>query len=142
MMREHHNTMRQYFQSHGLFNGQPPMLFHIAENPGLTQKELAAMMNITPASVAISIKRMEAEQLVVRTPDPHDARMLHLTLTDRGMELDRECRKARDIIIATLYEDCSQEELEQMHRLFTHMMRKLDKARSLFPARLPTDREI
>ena len=142
MMREHHNTMRQYFQSHGLFNGQPPMLFHIAENPGLTQKELAAMMNITPASVAISIKRMEAEQLVVRTPDPHDARMLHLTLTDRGMELDRECRKARDIIIATLYEDCSQEELEQMHRLFTHMMQKLDKARSLFPARLPTDREI
>ena len=141
MMREHHHTMQQYFKSHGLFNGQPPMLFHIAENPGLTQKELARRMNITPASVAISIRRMEAEGLVIREGDERDARMLHLSLTDKGRELDRECRRARDIIIATLYEDFTQEELEQMHRLFTHMMNKLDKARTLFPARLPTDPE-
>lgn len=136
LMRAHHNTMRQYFQSHGLFNGQPPMMFHIFENPGLTQKELAALMHITPASVATSIRRMEAEGLVERQVDRQDARIHHLYLTPKGVQLDAECRKARDIIIETLYEDCTQEELEQMHHLFTKMYRKLDKARSLFPAKL------
>ena len=141
LMRAHHNTMKQYFQSHGLFNGQPPMMFHIAENSGLTQKELARRMHITPASAAISLRRMETEGLVRREVDKQDARLHRLWLTEKGRRLDTECRKARDIIIAVLYEDFSREDLEQLHRLCGHMMEKLDKARSLFPKKLLEEEE-
>ena len=136
MMHAHHNTMRQYFQSHGLFNGQPIMLFEIKQSPGITQKELAGRMHITPASVAVSVRRMEAEGLVLRRRDDHDARLQHLTLTGKGESLDKACRQARDIIIDVLYEDFSPEELAGMDRMLRHMMLKLDKARRLFPPHL------
>lgn len=136
VMHAHHHTMRQYFQSHGLFNGQPIMLFEIKQSPGITQKELADHMNITPASVAVSVRRMEAEGLVQRHRDTRDARIQHLTLTDKGKSLDKACRQARDIIIDVLYEDFSPEELAGMDRMLHHMMLKLDKARQLFPPHL------
>ena len=136
LMREHHNTMRQYFQEHGLFNGQPQMMFLIRENPGITQKDLAEKMQITPASVAVSVRRMEHEGLVVRTRDDHDARVQHLALTRRGEDLDTNCRQARDIIISVLYEDFSPQELEELDARFLYMRQKLDKARSLVPSHL------
>ena len=40
-IRTHHRTMHRYFQSVGMFNGHPHMLFHIAHSPGITQKALA-----------------------------------------------------------------------------------------------------
>lgn len=136
VMHAHHTTMRQYFQSHGLFNGQPVMLFEIQQSPGITQKELADRMNITPASVAVSIRRMEAEGLVLRRRDARDARLQRLTLTSKGESLDKACRQARDIIIDVLYEDFSPEELAGMDRMLRHMQQKIDKARQLFPRRL------
>lgn len=139
LMHEHHNTMRQYFQEHGLFNGQPRMMFLIREHPGITQKELAEEMQITPASVAVSVRRMEHEGLVVRDRDSHDSRVQHLTLTKKGQVLDTECRKARDIIIDVLYEDFSQEELQALERQVQHMRQKLSKARQLFPSHLKED---
>lgn len=136
LLREHHNTMRQYFQSHGLFNGQPLMMFLIRETPGITQKDLAQKMQITPASVAVSVRRMESEGLVVRQKDQADGRIQHLTLTSKGERLDTECRKARDIIIDVLYEDFTPQELASMDHMLRHMHQKLGKARRLFPAHL------
>lgn len=136
LMRDHHNTMRQYFQEHGLFNGQPIMMFLIRENPGITQKELAQQERVTPASVAVSVRRMEDEGLVRREQDAHDARVHHLFLTPEGEELETNCRRARDIIIDVLYEDFSKEELIALERQVQHMRQKLKKARQLFPSNL------
>ena len=141
LMRDHHNTMRQYFQEHGLFNGQPMMLFLIREHPGITQKALAHEMRITPASVAVSIRRMEDEGLVRREQDAGDARVHHLFLTPKGETLDTNCRQARDIIIDTLYEDFSPQELEDMEQRLRSMRQKLDTARQLFPSHLQQEEE-
>ena len=82
----HRNLMQKYFQGCGMFNGQPFMLFHIQCSPGITQKELAREMNITAASVATSVKRLEAADLVRRVPDEWDGRVLHLYLTPGGSD--------------------------------------------------------
>lgn len=63
-MRTHRRAMHRYFQSVGMFNGHPHMLFHLAHSPGLSQKELAQRMEISPASVAISIRRLESAGLI------------------------------------------------------------------------------
>ena len=121
-MRTHHRTMHRYFQSVGMFNGHPHMLFHIAHCPGISQKELAARMEISPASVAISIRRLESAGLIRRQRDDRDARTLHLYLTPAGAEMDAACARGRDFLMDTLYRGFTPTEQQELYRLLDKMI--------------------
>lgn len=130
----HRNLMQKYFQGCGMFNGQPFMLFHIQCNPGITQKELAREMNITAASVATSVKRLEAADLVRRVPDEWDGRVLHLYLTPEGEAMDRHCRRAKTILAAVQFDGFTDEERAALSCYLDRMSRNLQNARPLlFP---------
>lgn len=126
-MHMHRNVMRRFFQSCGMFNGHPMMLFIIRQNPGLTQKQLAEKMNIAPASAAISLKRMEEAGLVRRTPDQHDGRVVHLHLTPEGVEMDDRCARGKQFSTEILYRDFSPEDLDQFSAFLTRMQHNLEK---------------
>lgn len=44
--------------------GQCGMLWGLSQNDGLSQKELASKMGITPPSITVMIRKMEAEDLI------------------------------------------------------------------------------
>ena len=46
--------------------GQCGMLWGLSQNDGLSQKELASKMGITPPSITVMIRKMEAEDLIER----------------------------------------------------------------------------
>lgn len=117
-MRTHRCTMHRYFQSIGMFNGHPHMLVHLRRHPGITQRELAEMHNISPASVTISIKRLEAAGLVRREKQ---GRQMHLYLTPAGEAMDAACAKGRDFMIEHLYEGLTEEELSTLYTLLGKM---------------------
>lgn len=127
-MRMHRRTMMGYFQRIGMFNGHPHMLFHIRRQPGLTQKALAERMHISPASVAISIRRFESAGLVERRRDDRDGRVVHLYLTLAGEEMDAACAKGRDYMMDTLYQGFSQEEQEALYALLGKMIDNMQTA--------------
>jgi DNA-binding MarR family transcriptional regulator len=59
-------------------------LFHTGpQNPS----QIAARLNLTPASVTALADRLDAAGYVSRTPHPHDRRQSVLTLTPAGIEL-------------------------------------------------------
>ena len=132
LMRNRRRLMQQYFKGCGLFNGEPPMLFFIAEQDGITQKELAQRMQITPASVTVSVRRMETEGLVQRIPDTKDARVLHLHLTPKGRHLNQECLQVRDDLIRRLFCGYDAQDIEQMSRLLDKMEQNLNLARHAY----------
>ena len=68
----------------GLHPGQPRLLQYIWDHPGCTQKEAADEMDVTPASAAASLKRLEKAGLVSRSPDEKDARRNRLFITPEG----------------------------------------------------------
>jgi len=130
-------TLRRYFQSIGMFNGHPHMLFHLRRHPGITQKELAAHLEISPASVAISIRRLEAAGLVRREVDGKDGRVMHLYLTPAGEEMDTACSKGRDFMIASLYEGFTQEEKDTLYALLDKVLVNLQAACDTLPPAVP-----
>ena len=123
-MRTHRATMRRYFHSIGMFNGHPHMLFHLRRHPGMTQKELAEVMDISPASVAVSIKRLESAGLVYREKIGREMR-LHLTAD--GEAMDAACAHGRDFMIEHLYEGLTDEELATLSQLLIKMIANLQK---------------
>src|SRR5690348_9644360 len=59
----------------------------IAARPGLTQRELAASLGVTPQAAGKVIDTMVRGRFLTRTPDPDDARARRLTLGPRGVAL-------------------------------------------------------
>ena len=67
-------------RAHGMTRAQWVMLFWLDRQPGLSQKELAEILEVEPITVARLVDRLEARGMVERRPDPRDRRIWRLHL--------------------------------------------------------------
>ncbi len=65
---------------HGLTRAQWVILFWLERQPGLSQKELAELLDVEPISVARLIDRLEGRGMVERRADANDRRLWRLHL--------------------------------------------------------------
>ena len=56
------------------------ILIWLERQPGISQKELAELLEVEPITVARLIDRLEARGMVERRPDPRDRRIWRLHL--------------------------------------------------------------
>lgn len=121
----HRQTTQQYFRGCGLFNGHPPILFRLHEHPGLTVKDLAAAMLVSPASVCTSLKRMESVGLIYREADISDRRVVRFYLTEEGCQTHKRCFEGRAYLQSRQFEGLTTEELQELKRLLDKMSANL-----------------
>lgn len=89
-MQASHAYFQKSFQqlnNIGLHPGQPPMLWHIFEEEGLSQKELARRLQVRPPTVNVSLQRMERADYICRRQDEKDQRVSRIYLTEKGRQL-------------------------------------------------------
>ena len=127
-LTRHHRCRHHRIASElGLYYGQPVILLLLADHPQISQTELAERLHNTPASVAVSVKRMEKAGWLTKTPDPADARRNVLQLTDAGLALAHRCRTAWDAVDRQLYVGFTQEEMDVLADLFSRMDENLTR---------------
>lgn len=85
--------IRRACSENGLPLGYRALLFHIGAKEGQTQKELAEKTGLRPATVSVTIEKMERDGFVTRFRDDKDKRVIRVLLTDKGQEIDRSNRK-------------------------------------------------
>jgi len=83
----HHQCAVGRFESLGLNYGQPPILFELLKKDGLTQKELSQLRNVSPATITVTLKRMEKAGWITRRVDSEDSRVSRVYLTDKSRQL-------------------------------------------------------
>jgi DNA-binding MarR family transcriptional regulator len=71
----------------GIGIGQWAIMLLLWARDGSTQAELARLAAIEPPTVVRTIDRMVRDGLVTRAPDPNDARLSRIHLTQRGRTL-------------------------------------------------------
>ena len=64
----------------GMTKAQWVLMIKLARHPGLSQKDLADMMEVEPITVGRLVDRLEARGLVARDPDEQDRRIWRLRL--------------------------------------------------------------
>ena len=93
---------------HGMTRAQWGILIWLERQPGLSQKELAELLEVEPITVARLIDRLEGRGMVERRPDPKDRRIwrLHLCQPAHGVlrEIDRQREEMRALLTAGLDE--------------------------------------
>jgi MarR family transcriptional regulator, transcriptional regulator for hemolysin len=92
-------TMRtradQRARARGMTRAQWVILARLERQPGLTQNEMAAIVEVEPITIARLVDRLEARGLVERKADPRDRRVWRLHLTPAAAPVLREINKYR-----------------------------------------------
>lgn len=88
----------QRARARGMTRAQWVILARVNATPGLSQNELASILEVEPISVGRLIDRLQARGLVERRPDPTDRRIWRLHLLPAAEPMLEEISKARDIL--------------------------------------------
>lgn len=87
----------------GLFRGQPPLLMILHDADGLVQGELAARLQIAPATLTKMLQRMERAGFLLRRVDAVDQRVMRVYLTDAGRAVRTEMVALLDVLEAETF---------------------------------------
>jgi DNA-binding MarR family transcriptional regulator len=86
----------------------------LAEEPGLSNAQLARRSLITPQTMNQILGRLEALGLVERMEHPEHGWMLQVYLTERGDQLRRECTRLVVAVEERMVSALSQEERRRL----------------------------
>lgn len=93
----------------------------IYREPGISQKALAERLDVSSASVSVSVGKMLEAELVEKRHDADDGRLLCLYLGPRGQELARKVETGQIRVIAELLGGLAVEEQR-------HVVQTLERA--------------
>ena len=113
--------------------GQFPILVHLWEEQGITQKALCDLIRVEQPTLANTLKRMERDGLIKRIPDKDDKRQWRIYLTDRALDLkdvlQEESRSVNKIIVGRLNETEQKEFIRLIGIITSNLENELSKGR-------------
>lgn len=110
---------------HGMTRAQWAILIWLERQPGISQKELAELLEVEPITVARLIDRLEARGMVERRPDPRDRRIWRLHLCGPAFPVLREIDRQRAGILEILTQGVDSATLEAMTKALVTMKASL-----------------
>lgn len=121
VIRFHYYRTHVLLEEIGVYPGQPPMLFILNQEDGLSQKKLANKLKIKPSTITVMLKRMEKANLIVRKKDDKDQRVSRVYLTEKGKKVCEDTIKVVKQIERECFKDFTEEEKETLKSLFLKM---------------------
>ena len=109
----------------GLHTGQEMLLLQLWIEEGLPQSQLAACMGVEPPTATKMLQRMEHAGLIERRPDPEDARVSRVYLTERGHALEQPVLDVWKQLETLTVAGFSATELALLHRLLMQVSENL-----------------
>lgn len=127
LIRMYYSRIQSQLAEVGLYRGQPPILMLLYKNDGLSQKEMARALNLSPATMTVTLKRMEKAGLVLREMDEHDQRILRVHLSEKGREMCETGESRIGVVTAELLEGFTLEEQQQLNEYLGRIARNMER---------------
>ncbi|VDG20199.1 MarR family winged helix-turn-helix transcriptional regulator [Lactiplantibacillus mudanjiangensis] len=102
--------------------GQMRLLQLLSQSPdGLTNAEIAELLDIRPSSVSATISRLEDAELVERIPSERDKRAVIVRLSENGQKLFANHDDKVDDLTDKLFSGLTDEDKADLQRLLTKL---------------------
>jgi DNA-binding MarR family transcriptional regulator len=123
--RLHHMRAHVLLEEIGPYRGQPPVLFHLQRQDGLTLTDLVAHLEVAPATVTKMVQRLERAGFVQRAPDGEDQRVTRVYLTEAGRAIQRKMRAVLQRLEGESFAGLSAEERGRLSALLVRVRANL-----------------
>ena len=90
--------MQYYLDETGVYHAQHRLLMEISRHPNASQADIARFMDISPATIAVSLKKLEKGGYIRKEMDEADNRFNQITITEKG---NRVVERSKRIFEAT-----------------------------------------
>ena len=116
--KEHRMAINRYVEQNDLQKSQHRLLLVLShlieERRSVSQRDLAESLNVTPAAVAVTLKRLEKGGIITKTASEADNRYNELSITEKGEQIVKDSKKAFHSTDMKMFRDFSREEMEQL----------------------------
>ena len=121
-------------RTHGMTRAQWVILSRLERAPGLSQRELAEILEVEPITVGRLVDRLETRGLVERRADPEDRRIWRLHLRPEAAPVLAALDVQRAAIRKLVSEGVTEAEIEQLVGVLLRMKANAGACRRGIPA--------
>jgi DNA-binding MarR family transcriptional regulator len=119
-------SLAQRTARHGVLPGSYPVIAWLMHRNEATQTELSKLIGIEQPTMAVTLRRMERDGIVQRTPAPDHGRKSVVKLTARGRKLSAIISAAAHEVQSEAAQGLSAAELDEFYRLAGLMSENLN----------------
>ncbi len=123
LSREITGIYRPYLDALDLTYPQYLVLMVLWEQQPQTVNAIGEILHLDSGTLTPLLKRLEAKKLISRQRKSCDERVVEITLTETGIELQGEARKIPEKVIQTL--DISQDEINQLKAITRKILQRI-----------------
>lgn len=123
-------ALYQEISDFGVVPGQFAQLLALYERDGITQQELCDLVQIEQPTMANTLRRMERDGLIARSPHPDDGRKQVITLTPEARQLEPPLMTAAQRINQTSTRGLTKAERQQLMTLIEKLTTNLENVYS------------
>ena len=124
----HRKVIERWATDAGMHRSQHRMLLYLSKQESSpSQKELAERFEISPAAVAVTLKKLEADGYIERgkRTEIADSRYNEIRITEQGRQATLQSRKYFQHVDAEAFRNFSDEELDTLKSLLERMKKNL-----------------
>ncbi len=115
ILKLHRNAIERYTTENGMQKNQHKLLLTLSRlGPEACQRDLAESMHITPAAVAVTLKKLEKAGIVEKVISEKDNRYNRIIITEKGEKIVKESYEMFRSIDTQAFEGFSEEEMAQL----------------------------
>jgi DNA-binding MarR family transcriptional regulator len=119
---KHRKIMLNYLAETGVYHSQHRLLMEISHYPNVSQNDIARMMDVSAATIAVSLKKLEKEGYINKEMDEGDNRLNKITITEKGNRIVEQSRQIFESTDRKVFEGFTEEEKSTL----SFLLQKLD----------------
>lgn len=127
IMKLHHAILDRRLSKTGVYRSQSQILMLLKDHSNVSQKDIAQWLNVSTATVAVSVKKLEKGGFITRLVDQEDNRFNKLCLTDKGREIMRCNRDLCFSLENQMFQGFEQDEFDAMEGYLSRIYENLKK---------------
>ncbi len=119
---KHRKIMQNHLDETGVYQAQHHLLMMISRNQNASQKDLALSMDVSAATIAVSLKKLEKGGYITKEMDEGDNRLNQITITEKGNQVVEQSKQIFEATDGRVFEGFTEEEKQTLSSL----LRKLN----------------
>ena len=123
--REHRKNVEREVAALGIHPSQHHLLMYLSDNGQSTQSSIAAAMEVSSPTIAVSLKKLEKGGYIKKKMDSADNRFNRIVLTPKGEDVVSKSKQLFDAIDGRLLSGFSEEDKERLSGYLDRLLENL-----------------